>query len=32
MYNGGYPENADKFFEFKKYNCMIIEDVAMLWG
>ena len=33
MYNGGYPENADKFFELKKkYNCMIIEDACHAFG
>ncbi len=33
MYNGGYPENADKFFELKKkYNCKIIEDACHAFG
>ena len=33
MYNGGYPQNAEKFFELKKkYNCKIIEDACHAFG
>lgn len=33
MYNGGYPENAEKFYKFKKkFNCSIIEDACHAFG
>lgn len=33
MYNGGYPENAEKFFYLKKkYKCLIIEDACHAFG
>ena len=33
MYNGGYPENAEKFINLKKkYNCYIIEDACHALG
>ena len=33
MYNGGYPQNADKFLAFKKkFNCFIIEDACHAFG
>ena len=33
MYNGGYPENAEKFLKFKKkYRCFIIEDACHAFG
>ncbi len=33
MYHGGYPQNADKFFIFKKkYKCFIIEDACHALG
>lgn len=33
MYNGGYPDNAEKFYNFKKkYNCFIIEDACHALG
>jgi dTDP-4-amino-4,6-dideoxygalactose transaminase len=33
MYNGGYPENVEKFFEIKKkYNFFIIEDACHALG
>ena len=33
MYNGGYPENIEKFFEIKKkYNFIIIEDACHALG
>ena len=33
MYNGGYPQNAEKFFYLKKkFNCYIIEDACHALG
>ena len=33
MYNGGYPENAEKFFKLKKkLGCYIIEDACHAFG
>ena len=33
MYNGGYPQNADKFQQFKKkLKCLIIEDACHALG
>ena len=33
MYHGGYPLNADKFFDLKKkFNCLIIEDACHALG
>jgi UDP-4-amino-4,6-dideoxy-L-N-acetyl-beta-L-altrosamine transaminase len=33
MFLGGYPENAKKFFEFKKkYKCFLIEDACHAFG
>lgn len=33
MYNGGYPENAEKFKQLKKkYGCYIIEDACHAFG
>lgn len=33
MYNGGYPQNAEKFKSFKKkYKCLIIEDACHALG
>ena len=33
MYNGGYPENAEKFIQLKKkYKCFIIEDACHALG
>ena len=33
MYNGGYPENSELFYKFKKkFNCYIIEDACHAFG
>ena len=33
MYNGGYPNNADKFYKLKKkFKCFIIEDACHAFG
>ena len=33
MYNGGYPQNAEKFnFLKKKYKCFIVEDACHALG